>query len=585
MAFSATHRFADMKYKWCNMVLLVSACVIVRFSVFSTVAKESASPSPVRSDVGETLYNGIQLPAQWPPNDLTMKDRSTLPVPYLENPPAVIPINVGRQLFVDDFLIEKTELKRTYHHATPYTNNPILFPQTALELKGGTRPCATLLQDGVCYDPRDQLFKMWYHAGWFDGTAYATSTNGLDWVRPSLDVVPGSNRILPVQGHGARDGCAVWLDQFTTNTNERFKMFIYERPSRTYDGQIFVSPDGIHWSGPAHTPIVGDNTSIIYNPFRRKWIYSVRVNLAPGGGRSRAYRECDDLVQGAQWKLNELVPWACTDVLDKPDPRVVAMMPPNYSPVSDYSQPPQLYNLDAVGYESLMLGVFGVHHGPENNICAQLKEPKYTDLELAFSRDGFHWDRPDRTYFLATSHTNTWDRGYLHSAATVCTIVGDQIFFYYGAWSGISPVLGTDMYAGGAIGVAFLRRDGFASMDAGANEGTLTTRPVTFKGKYLFVNLDAPTGKLRVEVLDENDRAIAPFTAANCAPVATDSTRTQIHWKGANDLSSISGQTVRLRFHLRQGRLYAFWVTPDVNGASYGYVAAGGPGFHGPIDN
>ena len=51
-----------------------------------------------------------------------------------------------------------------------------------------------------------------------------------------------------------------------------------------------------------------------------------------------------------------------------------------------------------------------------------------------------------------------------------------------------------------------------------------------------------------------------------------------------NDLPQVSGQKVKLRFHLRNGRLYAFWVTPDANGASYGYVAAGAPGFTGPRD-
>jgi hypothetical protein len=41
----------------------------------------------------------------------------------------------------------------------------------------------------------------------------------------------------------------------------------------------------------------------------------------------------------------------------------------------------------------------------------------------------------------------------------------------------------------------------------------------------------------------------------------------------------------KVRFHLRQGRLYAFWVSPDPSGASHGYVAAGGPEFNGPVDN
>ena len=41
---------------------------------------------------------------------------------------------------------------------------------------------------------------------------------------------------------------------------------------------------------------------------------------------------------------------------------------------------------------------------------------------------------------------------------------------------------------------------------------------------------------------------------------------------------------VRFRFHLEDGNLYSFWVSPDNSGASRGYVAAGGPGFTGPTD-
>ena len=57
-----------------------------------------------------------------------------------------------------------------------------------------------------------------------------------------------------------------------------------------------------------------------------------------------------------------------------------------------------------------------------------------------------------------------------------------------------------------------------------------------------------------------------------------------MHWNGATDLSALAGEPVRFRFHLRRGSLYSFWVSPDESGASYGYVAAGGPGFTGPKD-
>ena len=55
---------------------------------------------------GRTLYNGIVLPQEWPPK-IDPKDQNPIKAPYLEaaNIPKVIPIDLGRQLFVDDFLV------------------------------------------------------------------------------------------------------------------------------------------------------------------------------------------------------------------------------------------------------------------------------------------------------------------------------------------------------------------------------------------------------------------------------------------------------------------------------------------------
>ena len=105
-----------------------------------------------------------------------------------------------------------------------------------------------------------------------------------------------------------------------------------------------------------------------------------------------------------------------------------------------------------------------------------------------------------------------------------------------------------------------------------------------FKGKFLFVNLAAPHGALCVEVLDEAGKVIAPFSVENCVSVAGDATRQRVTWNGAADLAALAGQPVRLRFSLTNGALYAFWITPDPRGASFGYVAAGGPEFSGPTD-
>ena len=529
---------------------------------------------------GELLYNGIRLPEVWPPRDVA-KDRSVKSVPYVMNIPKTLPINVGRQLFVDDFLIESTTLERRFHYPKKYEGNPILKPETELELGGGEQTCATLFNDGVLYDPKNKRFKMWYHAGWFDGTAYAESTDGIHWTRPGLDVVPSTNRVLP-KHEGRRDGSSVFLDHDAADSRQRFKMFLYERPDNKFGGQIFTSPDGIHWTVVKRTTVVGDNTTIFYNPFRKKWVYSIRTHH-PDLKRSRGYRECDDLIDGATW-TQEAVHWASVDEKDVPDPWVVAMRPDGGNP-RIYGDPTQLYNLDAAPYESLMIGVFSIHYGPENNVCQEQKIPKTTELQIAYSRDGFHWDRPDRTAFIAaTRKKGDWDFNYLHIASTVCTVFSDKIVFYYGAWSGESPKRGSDMYSGGAVGMATLRRDGFASMSAKDKPGVLTTRPVVFQGRYPFVNVDTQGKELRVQLLDENGSVLPGFSEKAFVPIRGNSVKQAMNWKNQSDLVSLVGKPVRFQFHLEQGDLYAFWVSVDQSGASRGYVAAGSPDYPGPVD-
>jgi len=53
----------------------------------------------------EVLYNGIELSSPWPPlrTAKEMKSLEPMAVPYLKNGPRVIPIDLGRQLFIDDF--------------------------------------------------------------------------------------------------------------------------------------------------------------------------------------------------------------------------------------------------------------------------------------------------------------------------------------------------------------------------------------------------------------------------------------------------------------------------------------------------
>ncbi len=543
-----------------------------------SASRASSFPTPGADSAPATLYNGIRLAQPWPPRAQGLSPRPLTP-PYLVDRPEVVPIDLGRQLFVDDFLIEQTSLTRTFHKAEYYAGNPILFPSTAWEkydeyamrTKTRSNPAAMPFSDGVFYDPDDRLFKMWYMGGYPQNTCYATSTDGIAWTRPQLDVVQGTNIVTK----GNRDSSTVWLDLEERDRTRRYKM------ARWYDHymELLASADGIHWRDVGRTGLTGDRTTCFYNPFRRVWVYSLRGESDLGGlGRHRKYWETPDLFANVNWqRADEPVFWVGADDRDPRRP--------------EYDVPPELYNLDCVAYESVLLGLFTIFRGER----ADREKPN--DVCVGFSRDGFHFDRTNRRPLLEVDeHVGSWNWANVQSSGGCCLIVGDRLHFYV---SGRKGVPGTSDPGICSTGLATLRRDGFASMDHGdrasgvqhadwpAAPGTLTTRPVRFAGQYLFVNvdLDAPAGELRVEVLDRDGRALAPFGQGSCRPIRAGGTRVRVGWEQRETLEDLSGAIVRFRFHLTHGRLYAFWVSAAPDGHSGGYVGAGGPAFRGNVDD
>ena len=526
------------------------------------VACRRPAPTDWTKNDGERLYNGIVLPREWPPENIDLNSSEPMPVPYLAHPPAVVDIDVGRQLFVDDFLVESSDFLRMYKLPRRHPANPIFRPEAPLEFPKGT--LGGVSRPGVWYVPELGVYRMWYVAGtYFRGTVFiAESKDGLHWTRPVFDVNPGTNQTWPMEFQS--DSWSVFPDPFAApGTPVRWKLFA-TNPGGIQSAWSFDSTDGVHWAHKTSTGRTGDRATMFFNPFRRKWVYSVR---AIGKGRVRKYRECDDFLAGADWDYDELPWWTGADRLDPPEP--------------GYNHVPQLYNLDAVAYESLMLGFFEIHRGPENHVCDRRGLPKLNEITFGYSRDGFHWSRPDHRAHLPASRADTWDRGFLETCGNCCAIVGDELWFFYSGCRGdedlrTDPTWGS-MYDRNAIGVATLRRDGFCALSAGGSVATLTTRPVRFSGSHLFVNVDAARGEFRAEVLDADGKPIEGFTADKCRPVTTDSTKVAVTWP--QDLSSLANHPVRFRFTMRKGDFYSFWVAKDARGASNGWLAGGGTGY------
>ena len=537
---------------------------------------------PLGMTAQTTLSNGIELPAQWPPRYEVPAERKEMPVPYLQQKPEVIPVNTGRQLFVDSFLIEETTLVPVYHKPNFYAGNPVLEPTEKWEETTEGAPYASPFSDGIWYDDQTGKFRMWYLAG--AGTihkqsnqtfytCYAESEDGKHWTKPTLDLVPGTNTVDTCN----RDAATVWLDRMEKDPAKRWKFFNVER--RPLDSRwsciLKYSADGIHWSeGVAQSGDLYDRTSAFYNPFTGKWALSMRYST-PVSYRSRAYLEHSDpeMLVSLAHRMRRDVPDKFVHFWFTPDDK--ELRHPKYPEVE-----PGIYNFDAIAYESIMLGLYSAWCGPENDICKRDGIQKRNVVSLGYSRDGFHFSRPTHEAFMDVNETEgAWNWGNMQSINGVPLIVGDSLYFY-SSGRRLNKIM-WDSYT--STGLATLRRDGFVSMRAGREEGTLTTEKLSFDGKYFFVNADvkAKKAQLAVELLDEQGTPIPGFTKKDCVVMKkADSTKQLVTWKNNADLSSLKGKVIRAKFYLTNGDLYAFWISPWQSGESRGYTAGGGPGLN-----
>jgi hypothetical protein len=143
--------------------------------------------------------------------------------------------------------------------------------------------------------------------------------------------------------------------------------------------------------------------------------------------------------------------------------------------------------------------------------------------------------------------------------------MGDELWIYYfGTNENHSSVLDpAATVRKTAISRAVLRLDGFMSADAAYEGGTLTTPPIAFDGSHLELNLDTSAGgSARIEILDEHGKPIKGFTLSDGNELSGNSVRMRVSWRNSQDVSSLAGKPIKLRFELRNCRLYAFQFVP-----------------------
>ena len=110
-----------------------------------------------------------------------------------------------------------------------------------------------------------------------------------------------------------------------------------------------------------------------------------------------------------------------------------------------------------------------------------------------------------------------------------------------------------------------IRKDGFVSVRAGAEGGTLVTKPLRFTGDQLELNCAvAGAGHLKVAIEDatEDGKIIPGFSADECEPLTGDGLSQVVRWKGGKSVAELAeGTAIHLHFIMKDADLYSFRFT------------------------
>ena len=465
-----------------------------------------------------------------------------------------------RQLFLDDAMIaSRSGLKRIVNPPQKHHGNPVV--------RANQTPWQTFraqLYGTVLYIPAERKFKMWYLAGarfpWeppvtkdgrpvcpnFQFTAYAESTDGFHWELPELGLVDynGSrkNNICKLATECA-EGVAVVYDPRDKDPARRYKAFYWEHavpyqgsPVKPINGMsVAFSADGKLWTEHPANPVIGQASD---SGQQALWDPDYRVFRSFGrfgaGGRKVAMSQSVNFVD---WSPSRLVLAA-----DEKDGAGV-----------------QVYGMGTTFYEGLLVGLpWMFHQGTTEKL----------DVELAVSRDRLNWHRvADRTVFIPNGKPHDWDAGIIFTASQPLQVVGNTIFVFYSAIQGDHAYNALKYAQPGdadyqkfrqrataSIGVATIRRDGFVSLDAGGEEGLLVTHvfPWPSDGR-LHINADLSEGEMVIEAVDK-----AGQICARSDVMRGDHYESEVRFD--RGLSDAQRDALQLRFRMRNGKFYAFWV-------------------------
>jgi len=497
------------------------------------------------------VADNADKPTEFKPITAQNQKRPELPeLPEPAQRPDVVTLHAGSpNLFVDDYLIEtQTKLIRRLGQVRKFEGNPVISPE------GPWEETAAFPFSGGAYRLEPSRWMLWYntYVRWArsqGGTnvCVAESQDGVNWTKPELELfdpfgVKPNNVVLS----RPMDNATVIHDPIDPDPARRFKMAVYAGGDQGTGIYGYVSPDGVKWTQMSNILVLnaGDRTSFWHDTLRGKYILFTRYRLIyPGRYIFRA--ESEDF---QNWSEPEMVlHWSEMD-------RIHGI---------------QHYGADGFVYGDCYLGFLEVFHVPYRRL----------DTQLICSRDGRAWQRVcEGEALLPNGPEGQFDHFWTFPAGTPPIRVGDELWFYYAGRGHPHGSPQPPIWPGGdssgparhsywaATGLAKMRLDGFAAMDASGEVATLITVPLRFTGtRELIINADADnyppdSSWLKVGLLDQNMEPVGGFSADDFDAMTSNDVEHVATWRGNADISALSGKTLRLQFYLVNTRLYSFAV-------------------------
>lgn len=447
-----------------------------------------------------------------------------------------------RELFVDDFLIDAMEGTQLVM-GVPEHKGTALFFDEAWE----GRYCGYVT---VFWDDGQRLYRMYYRglpeAG-KDGsqnevTCYAESSDGILWNKPKLKLFTvrnSSENNVVLAGH------APYSHNFSPFLNIRPGAPAEERylalagtSSTGLSG--FASEDGFRWHKTEEAMITEgafDSQNVAF------WSESESCYVC----YFRSWSEGD--YKGYRWVSRCTSPdfrhWSAPVVMDAGD------RPPEELYTNQtlaYYRAPHIYVSLAARF---MPGRRVVSEEAARKLG--IEEGYYKDCSdnvLITSRGGNHYTRTFMEGFIRpgiglenwTSRTNYPAWGIVPTGET-------EMSFYIQHNYG-QPTARLDRYS--------MRPDGFVSLRAGYDGGSMTTKPLLFTGTALYMNFStSAAGSIRVALLHEDGSAIDGYGLDDCPEIIGNMVDQPIAWQDKEDIRALAGTPIRLHLVMKDADLYA----------------------------